>query len=334
MTLCGFFLGPGSSYRRGVKKSDSMKVTSLTGNTVITTELPRRSIDRTAVNGVVRAEKKADDDERPSTSGATTENAAKETVVHGVVGTVTKKTEKQDSAPVGVPPEIEENRWKKISVSGGLPNERASRIHSRSASLPANVSLPAVAKGKETHSVSSSPKTDKKATRNKSFAGMTKVSRTKKAPLDIFSLPETDVDSGITVACDRPASGRASKRNLRIMDLMKNSHIEEEKATKPGIPKARVQSKSESTSQKHSTRNTQDVRVLSNAPYEPDFLETELGRESAFQKNYFDAQRSFHVFIPNERNKLDIRKRFTYLEGISPSNERLLGVKDESLLKR
>ncbi|KAJ7369786.1 hypothetical protein OS493_036429 [Desmophyllum pertusum] len=320
------YFGPGARTRRGVRKAESMKVTSLTGRAVITTELPKRSNS----NGHFKPAKELKDDQQTSSSvdGATSLPSTSE---------VTKINDKP-SESLGASNEPIKS-VKKTSVSGGLPDDRAKNIHARSASLPSNVRVPrggANAKG----SPAASPRTDKKATRNKSFAGMTKTSHANKPPLDIFSLPETDVDSGISVACDRSSSGRASKRNLRIMDLMKNSKDEDKKKTEqPKSNKMRVQLRSGKTSGKHKSASPTparpDFRVPQNAPYAPNFLETDLDDDSGKQGNYLvDAQRSFHVFIPNERNKWNHKKRFTYLDGISASNEKLLRGKDVSPLKR
>lgn len=304
--------------RRGVRKAESMKVTSLTGKAVITTELPKRSNS----NGHVRPENGPRVDKLSSTSssvdGATYMPSTSE---------ITNNVDENPSEALGTSNEPITGVQKKMSVSSGLPDERPKNIHMRSASLPANVRVP---RSKEANG-SSSPKADKKATRNKSFAGMTKNSRAKKAPLEIFSLPETDVDSGITVACERPTSGRASKRNLRIMDLMKNTKVtEEEKKEKSNNEKLRVRLPSEKTSGKRSPNLARpDIRVPPNAPYAPNYLETDLDDQPAKQSNYMvDVQRSFHVFVPNDRTKLAQNKRFTYFEGISASDEKLLRDKD------
>ncbi|KAL9965994.1 hypothetical protein ACROYT_G023999 [Oculina patagonica] len=319
------YFGPGARTRRGVRKAESMKVTSLTGRAVITTELPPRSNS----NGHIKP------DERASSSqvdGATSMPSTSE---------FTKMNDKPSDS-LGASNGPIKSVEKKTSVSGGLPDDRPRNIPSRSASLPANVRAPragANAKDGASSSPSASPRTDKKAARNKSFAGMTKTSQAKKPPLDIFSLPETDVDSGISVACERPTSGRASKRNLRIMDLMKNSKEPENKTQQPKNDKTRVQSKSKKTSGKvksaSPTPARPDIQVPPNAPYAPNFLETDLDDNSGKQGNYLvDAQRSFHVFIPNDRNKWDHKKRFTYLDGISASDEKLLRGKEVSTRKR
>ena len=299
--------------RRAVRKAESMKVTSLTGKAVITTELPKRS----SSNGHVRTEN-GPRDKLPSTSSS----------VDGAVflpDEIRSEYPRASNEPIA-------SVQKKTSVSGGLPDDRPKNLHMRSASLPANVR----AKAGSSSSSTSSPKTDKKATRNKSFAGMTKTSHTKKAPLEIFSLPETDVDSGITVACDRPSSGRASKRNLRIMDLMKNTKVAEDEKKekynkgKHNNEKLRVQLPNEKISGKRSPNLARpDIRVPPNAPYAPNYLETDLDDEPGKRENYLvDAQRSFHVFIPNNRNKFDQSKRHTYFAGISASDEKLLRDKD------
>lgn len=307
-----------------------MKVTSLTGRTVITTELPTRSNS----NGhVYKPDREMNDDEQASSTQATVDGA----ISLPSTSEVTKIDDKssESAEPVkGVP--------MKTSVSGGLPDNRPKNIHARSASLPANVRVrhadanaKDVAAGSSSSSVS--PRADKKATRNKSFAGMTKTSYAKKPPLDIFSLPETDVDSGISVACERPTSGRASKRNLRIMDLMRNSKEPEKKTEQPKRDKTRGQLKSEKTSGKSANPKPArpDIRVPPNAPYAPNFLETDLDDDSGKPGNYLvDDQRSFHVFIPNSRNKWEHKKRFTYLDGISASDEKLLRGKDDSRQKR
>lgn len=303
-----FFLGPGSMRnRRGVRKTESMKVTSLTGKAVITTELPKRSNS----NGHVRPENGSRDQKLPSTS-----SSVDGPMYVPYASEVTNKVDEQPS---------------ESSVSGGLPDDRPKNLHMRSASLPANVRAP-----RSREDAGASPKADKKASRNKSFSGMTKNSHAKKAPLEIFSLPETDVDSGITVACDRPSSGRASKRNLRIMDLMRNTDAEEEgKKQKANKAKSsgenlRVRLPSEKTSGKRSPNLTRpDIRVPPNAPYAPNYLETDLDDEPRKRGNYLvDAQRSFNVFIPNNKNRMDPSKRFTYFAGISASDEKLLRDED------
>ena len=303
-----------------------MKVTSLTGRTVITTELPPRSNS----NGHVYkpdGRRELKDDEQASSSQVTVDGAISLPSTSQVTKIVDQSSESVESVPM------------KTSISGGLPDDRPKNmIHARSASLPANVRVRhADANAKDVTAGSSSSSADKKATRNKSFAGMTKTSRAKKPPLDIFSLPETDVDSGISVACERPTSGRASKRNLRIMDLMRNSKEPEKKTEQPKRDKTRGQLKSEKTSGKSAspTPARPDIRVPPNAPYAPNFLETDLDDDSGKPGNYLvDDQRSFHVFIPNNRNKWEHRKRFTYLDGISASDEKLLQGKDDSRQKR
>lgn len=286
--------------RKPVRKAESMKVTSLTGKSVITTELPKRSHS----NGHVKSESGSRNEKLSSTSSS----------VDGAVflPPASEDTEEKPSGSVG---------------TSDLPDGLPKNFHMRSASLPANVRAP---KGSASSSPSSSPRPDKKATRNKSFGGMTKNSRAKKAPLEIFSLPETDVDSGITVACERPTSGRASKRNLRIMDLMKNTKVaEEEKKGKPTKEKSRVKLPSEKSAGKRSPNLARpDIRVPSNAPYAPNYLETDLDDDPRKRGNYLvDAQRSFHVFIPSN-NKMNQPKRFTYFAGISASDEKLLRDKD------
>lgn len=286
--------------RKPVRKAESMKVTSLTGKAVITTELPKRSHS----NGHVKSESGSRNEKLSSTSSS----------VDGAVflPSASEDTEEKPSGSVG---------------TSDLPDGLPKNFHMRSASLPANVRAP---KGSASSSPSSSPRPDKKATRNKSFGGMTKNSRSKKAPLEIFSLPETDVDSGITVACERPTSGRASKRNLRIMDLMKNTKVaEEERKGKPTKEKSRVKLPSEKSAGKRSPNLARpDIRVPSNAPYAPNYLETDLDDDPRKRGNYLvDAQRSFHVFIPSN-NKMNQPKRFTYFAGISASDEKLLRDKD------
>ena len=304
--------------RRGVRKTESMKVTSLTGKAVITTELPKRSNS----NGHVRPENGPRNEKLPSNSsvdGATYLPSTSE---------VAKNDDKKFSESLGASNEPIASVEKKANVSDGLPDDRPKNLHMRSASLPANVraTYSKEAKG------ASSPKTDKKATRNKSFAGVTKTSMAKKAPLEIFSLPETDVDSGISVACERPSTGRASKRNLRILDLMKNTDVKEEgkkekpNKRKPKDERLRVKLPSEKTSGKRSPNLARpDIRVPPNAPYAPNYLETDLDDERGKRGNYLvDMQRSFHVFIPNARSKMDTSKRLTYFAGCSASDEKLL----------
>ena len=301
-----------------------MKVTSLTGRTVITTELPTRSNS----NGYAyKPDRELKHDEQATVDGAISLPSTSEVTTFD---DKSSESESVKSVPV------------KTSISGGLPDNRPKNIHARSASLPANVRVrhadanaKDVAAGSSSSSVS--PKADKKATRNKSFAGMTKTSHAKKPPLDIFSLPETDVDSGISVACERSTSGRNSKRNLRIMDLMRNSKEAEKKREQPKKDKTRGQLKSEKTSGKSASPmpSRPDIRVPPNAPYAPNFLETDLDDDSGKSGNYLvDDQRSFHVFIPTNRNKWEQRKRFTYLDGISASDEKLLRGKDDSRQKR
>lgn len=330
-----FLEGPGAKTRRGVRKAESMKVTSLTGRTVITTELPTRSNS----NGhVYKPDRELKDDEQALSSQVTVDGAISLPSTSQVTKIDDKSSEsiRTSSEPVKSVP-------MKTGISGGLPDNRPKNmIHARSASLPANVRVrhaDANAKDDAAGSSSSSvsPKADKKATRNKSFAGMTKTSQAKKPPLDIFSLPETDVDSGISVACERPTSGRASKRNLRIMDLMRNSKEPEKKSEQPKKDRTRGQLKSGKISGMSAspTPARPDIRVPPNAPYAPNFLETDLDDDSGKPGNYLvDDQRSFHVFIPNNRNKWEHRKRFTYLDGISASDEKLLRGKDDSRQKR
>ena len=324
-----FLVGPGAKTRRGVRKAESMKVTSLTGRTVITTELPPRSNS----NGhAYKPERQLKDNEQASSSQTTVDGA----ISLPSTSEVTKIDDKS-SESVGTSSEPVKSVPMKTSISGGLPDNRPRNIHARSASLPANVRVrhsdansKDVAAGSSSSSVS--PRADKRATRNKSFAGMTKISHAKKPPLDIFSLPETDVDSGISVACERPTSGRASKRNLRIMDLMRNSKEAEKKTEQPKRDKKREKTSGKSAS---ATSARLDLRVPPNAPYAPNFLETDLDDDSGKPGSYLvDDQRSFHVFIPNNRNKWDHRKRFTYLDGISASDEKLLRGKDDSSQQR
>lgn len=308
------YFGPGAKTRRGLRKAESMKVTSLTGRAVITTELPPRSNS----NGYVKPE----------------EHLSSEAVDGAISLPSTSETRKVD--------DDSSELFGASSVSGGLPDDRPKNIHARSASLPANVRLPRSASTKHdstSSSPSTSPRTDKKATRNKSFAGTTKASYAKRAPLEIFSLPETDVDSGISVACERPTSGRQSKRNLRIMDLMKNSKEDEKKSGKSKSDETHSQSKRDKKSGKvksvGSTPARPDIRVSPNAPYVPNYLETDLDSDSGKHSNYFvDDQRSFRVFIPSDRNKRDHKKRFTTIDGISASDERLLRGKSASPVKR
>ena len=305
--------------RRGVRKTESMKVTSLTGKAVITTELPKRSNS----NGHVRPENGPRGEKLPSTSSV--DGAAYLPSTSEVAKIVDEKSAKSPGAFNEPIASVE----KKASVSAGLPEDRPKNIHMRSASLPANVRA---THSKEERKGSSSPKTDKKATRNKSFAGVTKTSLAKKAPLEIFSLPETDVDSGISVACERPSTGRASKRNLRIMDLMKDTDVkgdgkkEKPNKAKRNDEKLRVNLPSEKTAGKRSPNLTRpDIRVPPNAPYAPNYLETDLDDEPGKRGNYpVDMQRSFHVFIPSAKSKMDASKRLTYFVGCSASDEKLL----------
>ncbi|XP_068716185.1 uncharacterized protein [Montipora foliosa] len=320
------YFGPGSMRnRRGVRKTESMKVTSLTGKAVITTELPKRSNS----NGHVRPEMGPRDTQLSSTSsvdGAPHLTSKAE---------ITKKAEDGPSESFGASNASDQKR---ASISDGLPDKRPKNIHLRSASLPGNVRAPRANES----DVTTSPKADKRAKRNKSFGGMTKTSQAKKPPLEIFSLPETDVDSGITVACERSNSGRASKRNLRTMDLMKTTNeTDGGKKEKPGKAKSkeerlRVQLPDRKDSGKRSPTATRpDVRVPPNAPYAPNYLETDLDDERRRPRNYFvDAQRSFTVFIPNDRNKLDHRKRFTHFGGFSASDEKLLQDKDSRIIRK
>ena len=121
------------------------------------------------------------------------------------------------------------------------------------------------------------------------------------------------------------------------MDLMRNSKEPEKKTEQPKRDKTRGQLKSEKTSGKSANPKPArpDIRVPPNAPYAPNFLETDLDDDSGKPGNYLvDDQRSFHVFIPNNRNKWEHKKRFTYLDGISASDEKLLRGKDDSRQKR
>lgn len=318
------YFGPGSMRnRRGVRKTESMKVTSLTGKAVITTELPKR----TNSNGHVKPEISPRDTILHSTSsvdGASYLPSASE---------VAKNADEMSSASTA-------SAHEKANVSDGLPDDRPKNLHLRSASLPANVREP---RSKDAEGTTS-PKSDKRAKRNKSFGGVTKNSQAKKPPLEIFSLPETDVDSGITVACERSNSGRSSKRNLRIMDLMKNTNETtngSEKKQKPKKAKSkeeklRVQLPDGKTSEKRSSSLTRPgIKAPQDAPYAPNYLETDLDDEKGTPKNYFvDAQRSFTVFIPNDHNKGNHNKRFTYFGSISASDEKLLQKVNESRTRR
>lgn len=296
---------------RRVKKAESMKITSLTGKAVITTELPRKSIDRGTSNGSLKKT------EQPGTKENGTIDA---TTNFAETSRTASDNSRRPSENTNAKPE------KKINnVSTDTLEDKLSKLHLRSASLPCNVRLPP--KDKASSSGPSSPSNNKKATRNKSFAGVTKSSRAK-APVDIFSLPETDIDSGITVACDSHKSGRASKRNMHILDLLKDS--EPEKPGNKQSPAKIGRSKSDGEkrpSQKRAARRP-EIKVPGSARYAPNYPETGVDSEGGFSNVFIDAQRTFHVFVPD--NKWPSNKRFTYMDGIS--DEKLLS--DDSSFRR
>jgi hypothetical protein len=209
------YAGPGSDVRKVnlKKKSESMKVTSLTGRAVITTELPARKVsDRT--NGSLKGQSETDG------------------------GSVALDTETFLSND-------------KKEDSGSATEE--SNLPPRSKSFPGNVRMP---RGGQLEKDTSS-EADVKKSRNKSFAGTTKL---QKPPMDIFSLPETDIDSGITVACE---SGRESRRNVRTFDLTKT--YEKEKKT----------------SRSTSASDRPEMLASRDAPYAPDFSEDNQGKQDA-----------------------------------------------------
>lgn len=90
------------------------------------------------------------------------------------------------------------------------------------------------------------------------------------------------------------------------------------------------------TSEKHSPSLARPgIKGLPDAPYAPNYLETDLDDEKGRPRNYFvDAQRSFTVFIPNDHNKGNHNKRFTYFGSISASDEKLLQKVNESRTRR
>lgn len=192
-------IGPGSDVRKInlKKKSESMKVTSLTGKAVITTELPARKIsDRT--NGSLK------DSETDGKSEALPSN-----------------------------------------------DQKGNKLPPRSQSFPGNIR---VQRGDGDTS-----ENDLKQPRNKSFAGTSKV---QKPPMNIFSLPETDVDSGITVACE---SGKESRRNVRTFDLTTSDD------------KAKKTSRSSSSA----SRDRPEIVASLDAPYAPDFSQDNPGQKDA-----------------------------------------------------
>ncbi|XP_031568493.1 uncharacterized protein LOC116303153 isoform X2 [Actinia tenebrosa] len=198
------FFGPGSDVRKIKlkKKSESMKVTSLTGKAVITTELPaRKSSDRS--NGSLKASE-------------------------------------TDGGPALDTEELPSNE------------QRDSKLPSRSQSFPGNVRIQRGESGGDTSS-----ENDLKQPRNKSFAGTTKV---QKPPMNIFSLPETDVDSGITVAYE---SGKESRRNVKTFVLMNDD-------------KAKKSSRSSS-----SASSRPEIVASRDAPYAPDFSEDNQEKQEA-----------------------------------------------------
>lgn len=171
-----------------------MKVTSLTGKAVITTELPARKVsDRT--NGSLR--------------GSETDGGSE---------ALPSDDQKEDKLP------------------------------SRSQSFPGHVRVQRGESDGDTEN-------DLKQPRNKSFAGTTKV---QKPPMNIFSLPETDVDSGITVACE---SGKESRRNVRTFDLTKNDN------------------KAKKTSRSSSSASRPEIVAARDAPFAPDFSEDNQGQQ-------------------------------------------------------
>ena len=166
-----------------------------------------------------------------------------------------------------------------------LPQERISVVHMRSASLPVNVKAPSPSMypKQETHSASSSPvlpQNRQKPPRNKSFGGATKTSRNKVPPTGMDALPETDIDSGITLK----EQTRSGKRNLHAYDLTRAELQVLEKEAK--IKEANAQ-----------------LRV--NLP--PEKLSKQNGAAGKLPSSYpsFDEQRSFVVYVPEKpQNKM------------------------------
>ncbi|KAK3732825.1 hypothetical protein QZH41_017725 [Actinostola sp. cb2023] len=186
------FFGPGSDVRKVKlkKKSESMKITSLTGRAVITTELPRKTSDWS--NG------------------------------HSPVAT----TNAQSSEALSSDEDIQD----------------ADRVY-RSKSLPSNIRT------------AQSSEVDEKKPRNQSYGG-----RPKKPSMEMFSLPETDIDSGITVACE---SGRESRRNIKTFDMIKKDDSVQ--------PRKKLSSSSERA----------DMMAARNAPYAPNFYEDNQSKKDA-----------------------------------------------------
>ncbi|EDO42893.1 predicted protein [Nematostella vectensis] len=236
------YIGPGTNARK-IKKSESMKVTSLTGRAVITTELPKP--DKS--NGA------------PKTSTVSMETPA--TVAQA---TVAAKSDDDRNQP--------------------------ETTFARSTSLPATVRAPPEGSFDE----------KQKKARNKSSAGTSK----QKAPLDVFSLPETDIDSGITVACE---ASKGTRRNIHTFDMTG-------KDTARGVARSNPE-----TMRAYRTGSpTAQLIVPRNAPFAPNFQEDSGDKGSSRAYRNLDAQRAFHVFVPRaSRASRDHSKRLTYIPTMS-----------------
>ncbi|XP_048580090.1 uncharacterized protein LOC5514796 isoform X2 [Nematostella vectensis] len=236
------YFGPGTNARK-IKKSESMKVTSLTGRAVITTELPKP--DKS--NGA------------PKTSTVSMETPA--TVAQA---TVAAKSDDDRNQP--------------------------ETTFARSTSLPATVRAPPEGSFDE----------KQKKARNKSSAGTSK----QKAPLDVFSLPETDIDSGITVACE---ASKGTRRNIHTFDMTG-------KDTARGVARSNPE-----TMRAYRTGSpTAQLIVPRNAPFAPNFQEDSGDKGSSRAYRNLDAQRAFHVFVPRaSRASRDHSKRLTYIPTMS-----------------
>ena len=279
--------GPGANLgNRRVKKSESMKVTSLTGKAVITTELPRKSIDKGAPreNGTMPK----GDDALSIASGSTrreSESSRK-----------SSEGSRKDSSSVRKGSEGAKSETlptKKLSDASVDGPDMKSKIHQRSASLPCNVRHPPKDKASSSGPSSPSEAGRSRAARNKSFGGATKSGR---APVDIFSLPETDIDSGITVACDAK-SGRANRRNMRSLDLLKDSD-EGKKPSPSKVGRSKSDGDKMAARKRTAPAGKPGTSGSAAAPYAPNFLQMSPadGKQPA---GPFDAQRMFHVFVPD-----------------------------------
>ena len=178
----------------------------------------------------------------------------------------------------------------------GASQERTSLVHTRSASLPANVKAPFASTHPKTLSASSSPQMSKIPQKppRKSLGGLTKVPQR-----SMGALPETDIGSGIA----QKNETKPGKRNLHAFDLTKEElqALEKEAKMKESNGQLRVKLPEE----KLSKQNGAAENASSGYPA-------------------FDEQRSFVVYLPDKAQNDSIRK------DASNSDEHLLASPKES----